>query len=68
MLNQEDSEKARLAELNAVVADIKRAIAAFGLTAEDLGLADTRTGQPSPELADSNDSNVGRIRRSRWRQ
>jgi DNA-binding protein H-NS len=43
---QEQAEEARRAELEAVLADIRRKIAEYGLTAQDLGLAVVRRGRP----------------------
>lgn len=44
---QEQAEEARRAELEAVLADIRRKIVEYGLTAQDLGLATAaRRGRP----------------------
>ncbi|SOE53472.1 DNA-binding protein H-NS [Burkholderia sp. D7] len=43
---QEQAEEARRAELEAVLADIRRKIVEYGLTAQDLGLSVVRRGRP----------------------
>jgi DNA-binding protein H-NS len=43
---QEQAEEARRAELEAVLADIRRKIVEYGLTAQDLGLLVVRRGRP----------------------
>lgn len=43
---QEQAEEARRAELDAVLADIRRKIVEYGLTAQDLGLSVVRRGRP----------------------
>lgn len=42
---QEQAEEARRAELEAVLADIRRKIVEYGLTAQDLGLSVVRRGR-----------------------
>jgi DNA-binding protein H-NS len=43
---QEQAEEVRRAELEAVLADIRRKIVEYGLTAQDLGLGVVRRGRP----------------------
>lgn len=45
-LLEEQAEEARKTELKAVLADMQRKIADYGLTAQDLGLAVVRRGRP----------------------
>ncbi|CAH2785227.1 MAG: DNA-binding protein H-NS [uncultured Caballeronia sp.] len=51
---QEQAEEARRAELEAVLADIRRKIVEYGLTAQDLGLSVVRRGWPPKWIAGKN--------------
>lgn len=70
---QAEAEEARKNEIPQIIQDIKAKIAAYGITAKDLGFADSHSAEivskekPLPKYRDSNGNEwSGRGRTPRW--